>query len=82
MDRVYYKQLSKNLSRHLVKGTTKGALKSYLAQVRKRCPVNPIIHIDDSDVVKSDGYKFESLGLVRDGSENTQAKNIYKKDIM
>lgn len=65
------------LSRHLAKGTPKAALKSYLLQVRKGCPENPVIHIDDSDVVKPDGYKFESLGWVRDGSESTQ--NVYKK---
>ena len=38
-----------------------------------------MIHIDDSDVVKPDGYKFESLGIVRDGSESTSTKNVYKK---
>ncbi|HCR40540.1 MAG TPA: transposase, partial [Lachnospiraceae bacterium] len=35
--------------------------------------------MDDSDVVKPDGYKFESLGVVRDGSESTATKNVYKK---
>ncbi|RRD88890.1 transposase, partial [Clostridiales bacterium COT073_COT-073] len=39
----------------------------------------PVIHIDDSDVVKPDGYKFEALGIVRDGSESTSTKNVYKK---
>lgn len=29
--------------------------------------------------MKPDGYKFESLGLVRDGSESTVAKNAFKK---
>lgn len=67
------------LSRHLAKGTTKDALKAYLKQVRKWCPDQPVIHIDDSDVVKPDGHKFESLGWVRDGSESTTAKNVYKK---
>lgn len=42
-------------------------------------PAAPVIHIDDSDVVKPDGYKFESLGIVRDGSESTSTKNVYKK---
>lgn len=42
-------------------------------------PAAPVIHIDDSDVVKQDGYKFESLGIVRDGSESTSTKNVYKK---
>ncbi len=37
-------------------------------------------HIDDSDVVKPEGYKFESLGWVRDGSESTATKNVYKKE--
>lgn len=70
------------LSRHLSKGVPKDALKAYLTQVKKWCPVQPIIHIDDSDVVKPGGYKFESLGWVRDGSESTAAKNVYKRDIM
>ena len=42
-------------------------------------PAEPVIHIDDSDVVKPDGYKFEALGIVRDGSESTATKNVYKK---
>ena len=67
------------LSRHLAKGTPKEALKAYLAQVKKWCPDQPVIHIDDSDVIKPDGYKFESLGWVRDGSESTTTKNVYKK---
>lgn len=67
------------LSRHLSEGIPKDALKSYLLQVKKWCPEKPIIHIDDSDVVKPDGYKFESLGWVRDGSESTTSKNVYKK---
>ena len=67
------------LSRHLAKGIPQNALNSYLSQVRKWCPGQPAIHIDDSDVVKPDGYKFESLGWVRDGSESTAAKNVYKK---
>ena len=64
------------LSRHLAKGIPQNALNSYLSQVRKWCPGQPA---DDSDVVKPDGFKFESLGWVRDGSESTAAKNVYKK---
>ena len=67
------------LSRHLSKGTPKDALDAYLDNIKKWCPAHPVIHIDDSDVVKPDGYKFESLGRVRDGSESTAAKNVYKK---
>ena len=67
------------LSRHLSKGTPKDALNAYLDNIKKWCPAHPVIHIDDSDVVKPNGYKFESLGRVRDGSESIAAKNVYKK---
>ena len=67
------------LSRHLSKGAPKDALNAYLTHIKKWCPAHPVIHIDDSDVVKPDGYKFESLGWVRDGSESTATKNVYKK---
>ena len=63
------------LSHHLAKGTPGEALKDYLTQVKKQCPAQPAIHIDDSDVVKPDGYKFEALGWVRDGSR----KHCHKK---
>lgn len=42
-------------------------------------PSEPVIHIDDSDVVKPNGYKFESLEIVRGGSKSTSSKNVYKK---
>ena len=67
------------LSRHLAKGFPDAALEAYLSQLQKWCPTNPDIHIDDSDVVKPDGCKFESLGWVRDGSESSATKNVYKK---
>ena len=67
------------LSRHLEKGTPAKAAASYLRMVKKWVPSEPVIYIDDSDVVKPDGYKFESLDIVRDGSESTSSKNVYKK---
>ena len=67
------------LTRHLNKGVPQKALSSYLAAVRKWVPSQPVIYIDDSDVVKPDGYKFEALGLVRDGSKSTETKNVYEK---
>lgn len=67
------------LTRHLNNGTPLHALHSYLSVIRKWVPDEPVIHIDDSDVVKPDGYKFEDLGLVRDGSRSTDTKNIYEK---
>ncbi|MDD3404018.1 MAG: hypothetical protein PHQ72_11800 [Hespellia sp.] len=65
------------LSRHLEKGISDQTCTSYLQIVKKLAPSETVIHIDDSDVVKPDGYKFESLGIVRDGSESTS--NVYKK---
>ena len=67
------------LTRHLNQGIPSDALKSYLSTIRKWVPKEPIIHIDDSDVIKPDGYKFQDLGLVRDGSKSTEKKNVYEK---
>lgn len=67
------------LSRHLDKGTPAQAAASYLQMIKKWVPASPVIHIDDSDIVKPGGCKFEALGIVRDGSESTPAKSIYKK---
>ena len=57
-----------HLTRHLNKGIPDKTQKSYLSLVKSMVPKNPVIHIDDSDVVKPDDHKYESLGLVRDGS--------------
>lgn len=67
------------LSRHLEKGASTQASSSYLQTIKKWVPEEPVIHIDDSDVVKPDGCKFESLGIVRDGSESSSSKNVFKK---
>ena len=67
------------LTRHLNKGVSKDSLHSYLQMVQKWVPEQPVIHIDDSDVAKPDGYKFEALGRVRDGSKSTNSKTIYNK---
>lgn len=67
------------LTKHLNKRTPVKTLSSYLSIVRKWFPNEPIIHIDDSDIVKPDGYKFESLGRVRDGSKSTASKTVYEK---
>lgn len=50
--------------------------------IRKWVPSDPVIYIDDSDVVKPDGYKFEALGIVRDGSKSTETKMFMKKDTL
>lgn len=70
----------KRLAQHLSVGIQPESNIAYLKMIRKWLPQEPVILIDDSDVVKPDGYKFEAPGLVRDGSESTQIKTIYKKD--
>ena len=76
---TFTNKFSKGLSRHLEKGTPAKAAASYLQMIKTLVPSEPVIHIDDSNVVKPNGYKFESLGIVRDGSESTSTKNVYKK---
>ena len=67
------------LTRHLNKGIPAKAQKTYLTFVRTMVPKNPVIHIDDSDVIKPEGRRFEALGLVRDGSKSTDSKTVYEK---
>ena len=43
------------LSKHLGGGTSTKALVTYLKMIRKWIPKEPVIHIDDSDVVKPNG---------------------------
>ena len=53
---------------------------NYRSLIKHWTPSEPVIHIDDSDVVKPDGYKFEALGpVVRDGSKSTASKTVYEK---
>ncbi len=67
------------LARHLKEGIPEDGLLRYRSMVREWVEEKPVVLIDDSDVVKPDGYKFESLGIVRDGSESTEKKSVYKK---
>jgi Transposase DDE domain. len=67
------------LSLHLKNGISPIAEHSYRSLIRKWIPENPVIHIDDSDVIKPDGYKFESLGTVRDGSKSSSSKSVNQK---
>ena len=67
------------LTRHLDKGVPPAARQSYLSMVRSMAPSDPVIFIDDSDIVKPGGKRFESLGLVRDGSKSSDSKNVYEK---
>ena len=67
------------LSDHLKSGIDPVMLSGYLRLLQKMVPAEPVIHIDDSDVVKPEGHHFESLGIVRDGSKSTAGKSVYSK---
>ena len=67
------------LSDHLARGIPEEALTDYLRYIRSITPSEPVIHIDDSDVIKPEGYHFESLGIVRDGSRSTPEKSVFCK---
>lgn len=72
---------SNKISRHLYRSVPFKALLSYLHTIRKWVTDQSVIHIDDSDIVKRDGYKFETLGIVRDGYKSTDAKSVYQKAV-
>lgn len=67
------------LTRHLNKGTTPQALRSYLFQSRRWVLDQPVIHIDDSDITKPEDMNFESLSLIRDDSKSTASRTVYEK---
>jgi len=70
---------AKRLTIYLDKVITEKTLKPCLNTIRRWVPSEPRIHIDDSAIIKQDGYKFEALRLVRNGSRSKNTKNVYKK---
>lgn len=67
------------LSKHLSLGIPKRMLSNYINIVKHLSPSAPVIHIDDSDVIKPEGYHFEALGYVRDGSKSSKDKHVLNK---
>lgn len=76
---IQKKNTVERLSKHLATMNPKMLWMNYLRMIRNWAPDEPIIHIDDSDVVKPNGYKFEALGRVRDGSASTSTKKVIQK---
>lgn len=66
------------LSNNLLKSVPDTLSDNYLNVIKRWLPKEPVIHLDDSDIVKPNGRKFEDLCRVRDGSESTATKNIFK----
>lgn len=73
-------RLSQNLQRPLSAGTQKNYTKRMVNALGKQ----PIILVDDTDVIKPHGKKFEALGKVRDGSskKNTIEKGYLVTEIV
>jgi hypothetical protein len=56
------------LARHLNAPVPANVQEQYLQTMKSMLPEEPLAFVDDSDIIKPCGRKFESLGLVRDGS--------------
>ena len=70
---VLYEEIEKKntvdrLSRKLAEEIPCGIEQNYLDMVGELIDPNEGVFVDDSDVIKPYGMKFESLGVVRDGS--------------
>ena len=70
------------LTRHLNNGTSSTALKSYLTTIRKWAPQEPVIHIDDSDIVKPVVTNLKLSDLSGMALNVLLPKQFMKKDIM
>ena len=76
------KNTVERFTKHLNNGIPKEAMHSYLSLVRSWTPAEPVIHVDDSDVVKPDGYKFEALGMSGMAPKVLLPKQFIQKAIM
>jgi hypothetical protein len=56
------------LSLNLRKGLPTKIRANYIDAIKDEIPEGPVILIDESEVIKPKGKKFESIGYVRDGS--------------
>ena len=61
------------LSKHLKGGLPGGIRTNYAKAIGDDIPKNPVILLDDTEVVKPCGKNFEDLGFVRDGSSKDGA---------
>lgn len=64
------------LARNLCAEIPEPARDNYLSVVKRYLPEEPVVHIDDSDVIKPKGKAFEGMCKVRDGSKSTEKKTV------
>lgn len=67
---VQVKNTIERLSRNLARPLSPSVLSSYIQKMVKALGKDPLIIVDDSDVIKPYGRAFEGLGKVRDGSSS------------
>ena len=65
---IHIKNTIDRLSQNLARKISPEIQSNYTRKMMKSLGNNPIILVDDSDVIKPHGEKFEALGQVRDGS--------------
>jgi hypothetical protein len=73
---IHIKNTIDRLSQNLGRKLSPGIQTNYTQKMMKSLGKQPIILVDDSDVIKPHGEKFEALGQVRDGS--SKEKKIEK----
>lgn len=76
MESIKKKNTVERLSRKLSGGVSKTAYRNYLERMRPLIDKNGVVFVDESEVIKPYGKKFEALGLVKDGS--SKEKKIEK----
>jgi len=67
------------LCRNLEKELSESIMDNYMELMSQQLGDSPVILVDDSDVIKPYGKKFESMGMVRDGSSK---QKTYEKGYM
>lgn len=76
---IKIKNTVERLSKNLDKDLSLEIEHNYTRQVIKKLDKDPVILVDDSDIIKPHGHAFEALGMVRDGSSKG---NSYEKGYM
>jgi hypothetical protein len=75
-EQIHIKNTIDRLSRNLKRQLSPAIQKNYIRKAMGSLGKEPVILVDDTDVIKPYGEKFEALGEVRDGS--SKGKNIEK----
>lgn len=65
---IHIKNTIDRLSQNLQRTLSPAIQENYIQKMVKALGKQPVILVDDSDVIKPHGEKFEALGQVRDGS--------------